>query len=401
MRTVLIAGGGIAGMTAALAFRRAGWSVEVCERREALGEVGAGLQLSPNAVRVLDWLGVLGALCDTAVAPGAAILRDGLTGAEIYRAPLGSAAADRWGAPYLHVHRADLLRALTRAAEAAGVTVTLGVRAERAVRHTDGMALHTADGKVLPADLVIGADGIRSALRAQINPREAPRFTGQIAWRGLVPADAVPEGTIPRDATVWAGPGQHLVTYYVRGGELINLVAVCERTGWTEEGWSVPAEAEEIAAAFTGWHPSVRALLERAENCFLWGLFDRPEQVRWTEGGLVLIGDAAHPMLPFMAQGAAQALEDVAVLLRHLGQTPTQEALVAYEAERWPRVTRILHRAQANGRLFHRRPGLARWLARLPLSLASRYAPGLAAGQLDWLYGHDPVTGRAAGDATT
>lgn len=394
MASVLIAGGGIAGMAAALGFARAGWDVTICEQARAFGEVGAGLQMSPNAVRVLDWLGVLGQVRAVAFEPEAAHLRDGVTGATVFRAPLGIAAQDRWGMPYLHVHRADLLDALLSGVEAAGVAVEFGVRAERTVARTHGVGLHTDDGRIREADLVIGADGIRSRLRTTVNPQEAPRFTGQVAWRGLVPVEALPRGTIPPDATVWAGDRRHLVTYYVRGGRLVNLVGVLEREEWAEEGWSVPGDPDELRAAFAGWHPAVTALLAEVRECFLWGLFDRPEQVRWTVPGLALIGDAAHPMLPFMAQGAAQALEDVAALVRHAGDgSDVNAALAAWEEERWHRVARIIAGVAANGRLFHRPPGFGRWRARTPIRLASRFAPDFAAGRLDWLYRYDPVHG--------
>ena len=391
MRKVLIAGGGIAGVAAALGFARAGWSAEVIEAADALAEVGAGLQMSPNACKALDALGVLHDVRAASFVPEAAEMRDAHSGAPIYRAALGQAAEDRWGAPYLHVHRADLLDVLAGAASKAGAQLHLGRRVERFVDHGAKAALHLDDGAIIEGDLVLGADGIRSSLRKAIVPDETPRFTGQVAWRALVPSTALPPGLVPPHATVWAGPGGHVVMYYLRGGSLLNVVAVREQDAWTDEGWSAPSDPESLRSAFTDWHPTVQTVLEAVQDCFLWGLFDRPEQVQWTKGRLVLIGDAAHPMLPFMAQGAAMALEDVVVLERHLrSDALVADALLAYEDERWPRVTCVLQRARANGVMFHRRPGLGRWMSRLPLTLISRMAPGLAAGQLDWLYGHDP-----------
>lgn len=409
MPKAVIAGGGIAGLAAGLGLARSGWEVLLCERRAALGDLGAGLQMSPNAARVLDWLGILPEVTAQAFRPRAAVLRDGHTGTEIYRAALGTQAEARWGAPYLHVHRADLHKALNEAARHAGVQIRMNAPAARVASRTDGTALHLEDGEVIEADMVIGADGIRSALRGTMLEAEAPRFTGQVAWRGLVPAERLADNTIGPDATVWAGPGQHLVTYYVRGGTLINFVGVLETEDWAEENWSAPGDTARLRETFAGWHPSVTALLEQVDDCFLWGLFDRPEQVRWVRDRLVLIGDAAHPMLPFMAQGAAQALEDVAALVRHLEGRPASHsegrpegqiaggdiprALAAWENERWPRVTRVLQTAQANGAMFHRRPGPVRALSRALVSTVSRLAPGLAVRQLDWLYGFDPVRG--------
>lgn len=393
MPRALVAGGGIAGMAAAAALARAGWTTTVCERAGEITEVGAGLQMSPNACRVLDWLGVLSDVEAHAFRPQAAVLRDGVSGAEIYRAPLGAEAEARWGAPYLHVHRADLLRVLHGAAQAAGAEVRLGTPVDRVVEHTAFSTVHLGEGEIVETDLVLGADGIRSALRSAVTEIEPPRFSGQIAWRALVPADHLAEGLIPPDATVWAGEGRHLVTYFIRGGALVNIVAVLERKDWTEEGWALPGNPDELRASFADWHPTVRTLLAEVDDCFLWGLFDRPEQVRWVRGRMALIGDAAHPMLPFMAQGAAQALEDVAALIRHLRGAKAGEALEAWEEERWPRATRVLQTAQANGRMFHRSAGPVRAASRAVIGTVSKLMPGVAAGQLDWLYGFDAVKG--------
>jgi salicylate hydroxylase len=386
----LIAGGGIAGMAAALGFARAGWGAEIFEQAPALAEVGAGLQLSPNACKVLNRLGVLADIRARANTPEAAEMRDGLTGALIYRAALGPDAEARWGAPYLHVHRADLLDALAGAASQAGVALHLGQAAGGAVSRRDGAALHLRGGGVREGDVVVGADGIRSGLRGVISPAEAPRFTGQVAWRGLVPSEALPGDTASPSVTVWTGPGRHVVTYRIRDGRLVNFIAVLERAEWAAEGWSVPGDPDELRAAFAGWAAPVVALLGAVRDCFLWGLFDRLEQVRWTRERIALIGDAAHPMLPFLAQGAAMALEDGAVLVRQLTRSGTvQAALAAYEEERWPRVTRVLQRSRANGRLFHQPAGVVRSLVHGFMGAFARSTPQLAVSQLDWLYGHD------------
>ena len=394
MNKALIAGGGIAGMAAALALAREGWQVTVCEEAAAPGEVGAGLQMSPNAAKVLRWLGVLDAVSGPAFHPQAAELRAGRSGARIFRASLGAAAKARWGAPYLHVHRADLLAALTDAARDAGVELRGGARVEGYLRRPEGPVLKLAGGESLTGDLVIGADGIRSVLRSQLNGPEELAFTGQIAWRGTIPAERLPDALVAPNATVWAGPGRHLVTYYLRGGSLVNFVAVEERAEWTAEGWSAPGDPEELRRGFAGWHPDVTGLLDQIETTFLWGLFGRPEQVRWVDGPVVLIGDAAHPMLPFMAQGAAMGLEDVAVLVREL-QTGSDlpEALLAYEERRWPRVTQVQRRSLANGQFFHKPSGIGRVGHWGLVSTVSRLAPGFAAGRLDWLYGHDASEG--------
>lgn len=394
MKRVLIAGGGIAGMAASLALARHGWAVTVCEESPAPAEVGAGLQMSPNAAKVLRWLGVLDAVAVRACRPRAVSMRDGVTGARIFRVPLAESAEARWGAPYLHVHRADLLAALTGAAEAAGVVIRGGAKVISHLVRPEGPALRLANGTVLQGDLVIGADGIRSAQRSEINGPEEPNFMGQIAWRGVIAADRLPSGLVAPEATIWAGRDRHLVTYCLRGGTLVNFVAVEERAEWTAEGWSAPGNPRELRRAFDGWHQDVTGLLEYVGDTYLWGLFGRPEQVRWVRGPVALIGDAAHPMLPFLAQGAAMGLEDVAVLVRGLQAFDRiPEALLAYETRRWDRVTRVQDRSRANGRLFHRQSGggmKGHWGL---VSAVSRLAPGLAARQLDWLYGYDATAG--------
>lgn len=394
MRRAVIAGGGIAGTAAALALAHEGWGVTLAESAPEFREVGAGLQLSPNATKVLRWLGLLDRVADRAARPAAAVLRDGRSGAEVYRAALGPAAEARWGAPYLHVHRADLLAALVEEADAAGVTLRTSAPITDYVLRPEGPAAKLESGETLEGDLLIGADGIRSALRARLNGPEEPVFAGQVAWRGTIPAERLPPGLVAPEATVWAGPGRHLVTYYLRGGALVNFIAVEECAEWAAEGWSVPGDPERLRRGFRGWHAAVTGVLAHVEETFLWGLFTRPAQVRWVDGPVGLIGDAAHPMLPFMAQGAAMALEDVAVLVRAL-QTGEDAAasLIEFEERRWDRVTRVQEQSVANGRMFHEAPGLRREGRRGAIRLVSRLAPGLAAGRLDWLYGHDATEG--------
>lgn len=388
----LIAGGGIAGMAAAAALARLGWQVRVYERAESFGEVGAGLQMSPNASRVLRWLGVLDEAARVGSRPERAELRDGTTGERIYRADLGDTAEQRWGAPYLHLHRADLHRVLTDAALAEGAELLTGTPVKLYAHRPEGVRVTLEDGAHLTGDLVIGADGIRSAMRTALNGPEAPDFTGHVAWRGTVAAEKLPEGLVGRAATVWAGAGRHVVIYPLRGGSLINYVAVEEGADWTEEGWTAPGDPNVLRAMFTGWHSTVTQVLAAAEAPFRWGLFSRPEQVRWADRNVALIGDAAHPMLPYMAQGAAMALEDVAVLVRCLtGHEDTSAALLAYEEERWQRVTRVQAQSRANGRLFHKTSRMGQLAARLPLKLATGIAPAFAAGRLDWLYGYDAM----------
>ncbi|MEM6973118.1 MAG: FAD-dependent monooxygenase [Pseudomonadota bacterium] len=410
---VVIAGAGMAGLSAAAALAGCGWRVHVVERRpagEAAQDAGAGLQMSPNASRCLEAIGALNAVAEAGVRPRAAVLCDGRSGRLVYRAALDEAAVARWGAPYVHVHRADLAAILRDAAEVAGA-VSLHGRSVTGWTQRDGAIRPEIDGAAAPdldCDLLLVADGTGSRLRATLGIDDPARFTGQTAWRALVPAD-VPGLAIPPDATVWAAPGRHVVTYRVRRGSLINLVAVEEQTRWTEEGWQIEGDPSALRRAFADLAAPLRDLMAAVETVSFWGLRDRDPPQCWFERGVALIGDACHPMLPFMAQGAAMALEDGAALVRHLGvsrivQNPRggeraraiDRALASWQRERAPRVARVVAMARANAVLFHRHDGLRRSLSHALIGTVSRLAPSIAAGRLDWLYGYDAVNGRHA-----
>ena len=377
-RTALIVGAGIGGLTAALALARRGWDAAVLERARALGDVGAGIQQSPNAMRVHRALGTAEGVAAAGFAPRAAVIRDGVTGRALVRAPLDDAAT-RYGAPYLHVHRADLHRVLLDAARAAGVAVETGA----VVTGYEGKRLLTESGP-READLIVGADGARSVLRARMHPGAAPRYTGQTAWRALVPASVLPKGIIPSDATSWIGRGGHLVTYYVRGGGLVNVVGVRDDRVWAPEDWSRPGDPHAFRAAFAGWDARLEALLGAVEDCRLWGLHDHPPLARWSDGPVTLLGDAAHPMLPFLAQGAAMAVEDAWVLADALDGRSVTAGLFLYEARRRPRAARVAAMSAANAKMFHRRGA---W-ARAKMALGARL-PALPARAMAGVYAED------------
>lgn len=377
-RTVAVVGGGVGGLAAALALAQRGADVTVWERAGELGEVGAGLQLGPNAVAVIEALGVAAMLRSRASLPAAIELREHRAGRLVARLPLGAAAVARYGRPYWHVHRADLLAALADAAMVAGVQVQLG-------REVAGPQDAALDG----AELVVAADGVRSKLRAALGAASPPRFTGHVAWRGLVPADRVPEALSRPAARVWMAPGRHLVSYPLRGGSLVNFVAAEERTAWSEEGWSLPGEPRELRQAFAGFGGDAGALLAAATECFLWGLFDHPAMPSWQDGRLALVGDACHPMLPFLAQGAAMALEDAWVLAAALAAAPSPAAgLAAYERARRERATRVQRASARNAGVYHL-GAVARLPVHAGLRAVSSVAPGLLLGRFDWLYGRD------------
>ncbi|TVQ56498.1 MAG: salicylate 1-monooxygenase [Rhodobacteraceae bacterium] len=388
-RRIAIAGAGLAGLYAAAALARRGVEVVVVERAAALGEAGAGIQISPNGARLLARIGALTAVEAAAFQPEAAEIRLGVSGATVLHLPLGAVAEARWGAPYLQVHRADLLAAVEAAARNAGAAIRLGAAVTGVGQTPTGAALLLEGGEAVEADVVIGADGVRSTVRTALFGPVEPRFTGQVAWRGTVPRAALRPGTVHPTATVWVGPGRHLVTYYLRRGDLVNFVAVEERSEWRAEDWSQKGDPADVRAAFAGWRPGATDVLAAAETCLLWGLFDRPAPPAWSSGRVALMGDACHPMLPFMAQGAVQAFEDGAALARLLPQADDPAAAFrAYEIARRPRATRVQAAAQANARLFHATGLVDRFFRYAPIALGARLAPRFALSRLDWLYGH-------------
>ncbi|MBF9031968.1 NAD(P)-binding protein [Rhodobacterales bacterium HKCCE3408] len=374
-RPVTILGAGIGGLAAAAALAQRGWQVTVLERAPALTEIGAGIQVSPNGTRVLGALGL-----DTSeLGDGAAgvVLRNGATGAQVARLPFG------YG--FRLCHRADLLAVLAQTAEEAGAKIETGVEIARVEPGPDAVTLTTADGATRSVPVLIGADGLQSVTKRAVAGGLVTRFTGQVAWRALVEGDP---GLAP-EPHVFMGDGRHLVRYPLRGGRLVNIVAVEERDEWTEEGWHHEDDPAALRAAFRGFCPEVTDLLDRVGRVNLWGLFRHPVAPHWFSGRAVLIGDAAHPTLPFLAQGANMALEDAWVLAGLLDTLPPPEAFATYQLRRRRRVERIVAAAEANATNYHLAPGLKRSAAHTALRLGSRLAPQLLLGRFDWLYGHD------------
>ena len=394
-REIAVIGAGIGGLAAAIALAARGAQVTVFEAAEALGEVGAGLQVAPNGLSVLAALGIDAAVERVANVPEAVELRDFREGRVVARMPLGATCVARYGRPYLHVHRADLLEALAAAARGAGVRLLLDARVAEIAGMPEGQELKVVPerGAPFPAEIVIAADGLRSPLRSAWFGGERPGFTGHVAWRALVETARLPAGLVSATACVTMGPGRHLVTYPLRRGELVNLVAVEERAEWVAEGWSIPDDPEKLRAGFAGWGGAVPALLAAVDRTYLWGLFDHPPLPAWTKGRLALLGDACHPMLPYLAQGATMALEDAWVLAAELDAAATlEEGLAAYHARRAPRTARVQRAAARSGQIFHLRSG-SRAVAHLGLRVAGALAPDSLVARFDWLYGADVVAG--------
>jgi salicylate hydroxylase len=389
-RTVIVAGGGIGGLTAALALAAKGFRVVVVEQAARLEETGAGIQLSPNATRVLSTLGLAERLAAVAVAPSAVAVRT-YRGREIVRVPLGSFAQRRYGAPYWVVHRADLQAALLGAVRAnADITLRLSARAEDFASHAKGVTveLRTANGTEDEHGIaLIGADGLWSTLRARLGDRKPPRFAHRTAWRATLPARLLVPEFRETVVSLWLGPDAHLVFYPVHAADALNIVAIV-RDDWHEAGWNAAGTREELLAHYSRWPPRVRNLLALPDRWLKWALYDRPRLGRWGKGPVTLLGDAAHPMLPFLAQGAAMAIEDAHVLAEHLGRTPDrpEKGLRRYERQRLRRTARVQRAARGNSRVYHM-SGLAA-LAR-NMALRSRGGESLLQ-RYDWLYGWRP-----------
>lgn len=373
---IIIVGAGVGGLTLALFLHRRGFRPLILERSSMLEEAGAGVQLGPNATRLLFGLGLEEAVRAVAVEPVAAEVRDGATGALRLRLPLGDRAQARWEAPYLQLHRGDLQALLLNAVqERNAAELRLGVEVEPAAAG----ALRLSDGTVATPDLIVGCDGLRSRVREGVRPGLPTRPFGEIAWRALIPrADGD-----PLVAGVWVWRRRHLVTYPVRSGAAVNVVAVTAGA-LGGDSWSEPGDPAALQAAFADAEPRARAVLARVQTTARWALAERPPLPSWSTAGATLLGDAAHPMLPYLAQGAAMAIEDAEALARHLAEpSPLADRLAAYEAERKPRTTRVQAASRRNGRVFHLPPPLS------AAAFAAARALG-AGGSLDWLYGYRP-----------
>jgi 2-polyprenyl-6-methoxyphenol hydroxylase-like FAD-dependent oxidoreductase len=350
---VAIVGAGIAGVTTAAALARAGIRCQVYEQTSEMGEAGAGIQLAPNATRLLRRLGDL-QLARRAVTPRSIEMRRWDDGAVLATTTLGRACEDEFGAPYYTFHRADLHR-LLRDLLPDGMVV-LGRHCDGVHDTAHGAEMVFADGGTVRADLVVGADGIHSVVRT-LFAADHPRFSGQGIYRGLVPADRMPHLAAEPKVRLWVGPGRHCVCYPVAAGELINFVATAPVTdGWRTESWIAPGRVEDLLTGYTGWHDEVVGLLSEADSVTQWALHDRDPLERWSTDRVTLVGDAAHAMLPFAAQGANQAIEDAFVLaacLRGVDRAGIPAALRRYESLRRPRTAEVQQYSRANQDTFH------------------------------------------------
>lgn len=387
---VAIIGGGIGGLSAALALLSQGFDVHVYEQAARFGEIGAGIQISPNASRLLYRYGLAPEMDRYGVRPRAVHQKRWDNAGTLQRALLGPEVEARFGAPYFHFHRGDLAALLANAipperTHAGHRLVRLDETGDRVVARFD-------NGASAEADLLIGADGIHSRVRHLVFGPEKPRFTGCVAWRGLVPAERIAHLEIEVASHNWMGPGAHCVHYWVSAGRFMNVVCVVEHGAWTSESWTDRGRVEDVLALYEGWHPTVRGLISAFPETFIWALHDRLPLPRWSEGRVTLLGDACHPMLPMMAQGAAQAIEDGAALAALLKAMPddVSAALRRYEAVRKPRATRLQEASAANRVRFHLPDGPEQQKRDNAMATSG----DRSFDNIAWLYEHDAAEAR-------
>lgn len=355
---IAIIGAGISGLVAARSLQMAGFRVRVYEQADQLGDVGAGLTVSPNATHVLNAIGLADDLERYGMRPERGGVKHWKTGELMVEIARGSDMLSRYGAAYYQVHRADLHESLSRVVqEHDSEAILLGHKFQAFTQNESGVEITFTNGQRARADVALGCDGIRSAVRAQLFGAENPKFTGYIAWRGLVPTSALPEGIINPSSCISIGPRHTFTRYLIRKGALVNYVALAERDDWRQEGWSIRSEVSELLAEYDGWYSDLRKIIAATppEVCYKWALFDRDALPSWTKGRVTLVGDAAHPMLPFLGQGAAMGIEDGMVIARAFQTADTLDgALRRYEEARIERTTLVMLKSRETGLSYHR-----------------------------------------------
>ncbi len=390
---IAIVGGGIGGLTAGLALLQRGIEVEIFEQAAELREVGAGVQISSNGTRVLHALGLGPALAEIGVAPAGKEIRLWNTGQTWKLFDLGTISVERYGYPYVTVHRRDLHELLIAAIrQAKRDAIHLGRRCVGLVQSETAVEIQFEEGPAATASAVIGADGVHSRIRECLFGADAPSFTGILAWRGLVPTENLPASVSRRIGTNWVGPGGHVVHYPVRRGALMNFVGIVERRDWTVESWTVQGTQDEIRHDFAGWHSDVQAIIENIEVPFKWALMARAPMQHWSRGRATLLGDACHPALPFLAQGACMALEDGYVLARclarHSGDPET--AFIRYEVLRQERTAKIVRGSAENAARFHN-PRLAE-AAGAQNYIDTEWQEDRVKARYEWLFDYDATS---------
>lgn len=385
---ILIAGAGIGGLTAASCLMKAGHQVEIYEQAPQLGEIGAGIQISANAMHVMRHIGLGDAIDRIGVRPEAYVFRLHDTGEVIQRFSLAAEHEKMHGAPYTQLHRADLHELLAaKARELDPNVVRLNKRITKFTQDDKSVTLHFADGTSATGDVLIGADGLKSVVRAQIVGNAPATYTGDVAYRLVVPTDRLPPDFMERVMSVFMGPGGHVVAYYLRAGKLLNFVGLIEIDEISEESWTVKVDWDVIKKYFEGWHPIIQGIIDASDKdqCYQWSLHNRLPIKNWTEGRATLLGDSAHATLPYLAQGAAMAAEDGAVLMRTLEMCDTiPEALDLYQRNRIDRTAKVVLQSSENRKLFH--------LGSVEAIRAAFAKRSEGDDRNKWLYSYNPLT---------
>jgi salicylate hydroxylase len=386
---IIIVGAGLGGLTTAACLQKKGYRVKVFEQASSLSEVGAGIQTSANASVVLHDIGLEDQLRAGSSRPETWYTRLYDSGEIIKELPLGNGHEKMHGYPYYLLHRADFHKILVdkvREHDADAITINAG--ATHFDETGDSVTVHFTNGQTETADLVIGADGIKSAIRKQIVGPEEPVYTGNAAWRAIIPASKLPKDIMANITTVWVGPRKHAVTYWLRGGELFNFVSAVETSAWTEESWTVKYPWEELQADFVGWHDDIQTVINACDKdaCYRWALNNREPVDNWRTRRAILIGDAAHPTLPFMAQGACMAIEDAAVLTRALESGgELEDCLELFQRNRLERTAKIVRGSTEMGRKNHKDSNE---------EIKAAYAADseLVSNRDEWLFSYNPLT---------
>ena len=390
---VVIVGGGIGGLTAALALLRKGFEVDIYEQAKSLMEVGAGLQIAANGTRVLYELGIGPDIERIGTTPIGKEVRLWNTGRSWKFIDLGDSSVAKYGAPYYAVHRADLHNELIKAVRRERPdAIHLGARCIGAKQDEAGVTAHFADGRTVTSNVLVGADGIHSKIRQILFGADKIKFSGFMAWRALVPTDGLPDSMSRTDGAFWIGPGAHIVHYPVRGSQLINFIGIVERADWAIESWTETGTVEEVSHDFVGWHEDIQALIRNIQVPYKWALIFREPIPKWSVNRMTLLGDAAHSTLPFLAQGANMAIEDGMIIARALERygDDHSKALLSYEAARISRTTKVVQLSAEQASRVHN-PALSNVVI-AEAHVEREWEKNRVSDRYDWLYEYNALT---------
>jgi salicylate hydroxylase len=389
---VLVSGAGIAGLTLAISLAKSGNSVSLFDKSAEFHEIGAGIQQASNAMQIHAALGINKQIESLSFEPESIDFYDLLTTKKLFTSDLLRAHKKRYGYKYLHIHRSDLHRTLLNEAKKHNINIYLKSKINSYVNTKNGVST-VINGETFRGDVLIGADGIRSSVRKHLKGVEMHNYTGYSAWRGLVRTSKLPPNLIPRATNNWLGENKHIVCYYVKNGDYVNFVAVTKHKKWLGHDWKLEGSLSQMRNCFKGSDSRIQILLNNCHKCYLWGIFDIPPLDNWTDGHVTLIGDAAHPMLPFLAQGASVAMEDAWTLTHYLNKynKNIELGLKKYQETRLPTANLIQKYSKENADLYHMNPSFNKRIRDLKFSIATKY-PALLNHKFDKVFGNNVVS---------